>query len=157
MKAATKTSIIALTCLGLTFAVTTGACGRHHPGPEVDINKVKKFATFKLDDKLDDLKATDEQRKQLHAIKDRVIDTIWASRDEHKQAKQIFLAELAKDQPDPDKLHRLLDERIDALKPKLHEGLDTLLEVHATLTPEQRGLIKEKIQEHHKARGCFGH
>lgn len=154
MKASTKISIVAVTAVALFAGVAVAACGgpRHgHFTPE----RLEKMVSWKLDDVMDELDATDAQREQLTAIKDRVMVRLAEERAAHEGMRPEFLLELAKDQPDPDKLHQLVDTRLEQLRPKLHEAVDVALEVHAVLTPKQRAQIKQHVEERHAERGCM--
>ena len=48
------------------------------------------------------------------------------------------LTELKKDSADANKLHDLVDARMDEMRDKMHGLVDGLIEIHGTLTPEQR-------------------
>lgn len=157
MKASTKISIVAVTAVALLAGVAVAACGGPRHG-RFDMERVDKMISWKLDDVMDELEATDAQRQQLVAIKDRVMVRLAEERAAHEGMRPEFLLELAKDQPDPDKLHQLVDTRLEQLRPKLHEAVDVALEVHAVLTPEQRDRIEQHVKERHAKRGgCMFH
>ena len=152
MKKNVKISIVSATAIALLAGVAVTACGGPRHG-RFDLERADKMVSWKLDDVMDELEATDVQREQLVAIKDRVFVRLAEEREAHKGMQPEFLLELAKDQPDPDKLHKLVDDKLEQLRPKLHEAVDVALEVHAVLTPEQRDKIEQRVKEHHAKRG----
>jgi len=154
MKTRIKIGIASLTAVALGAGLLVAACGGPRHG-RFNAERLDQIVSWKLDDVMDELDATATQREQLVAIKDRVMRRLAEEHRAHQADKHEILLELAKDQPDPDRLHKLLDEKIDAARPKLHEALDVALEVHAVLTPEQRAQIKQHVQEHSAKRGCM--
>jgi len=154
MKAKVKISIVAVTAVALLAGLAVAACGGPRHG-RFDLERVDKMVSWKLSDVMDELEATDAQREQLVAIKDRVMVRLAEERAAHQAMRPEFLLELAKDQPDPDKLHKLVDAKLEQLRPKLHEALDVALEAHAVLTPEQRAKIVQHVKEHHEKSGCM--
>ena len=141
MNKVTKIGLLAIAVVALV-SLSVGACHRHRPhhNPE----KANKFVTWKINDTLDDLEATEAQRQKILSIKDDLFQQILTMRQNGQGDKWALVQELQSDQPNGEKLHRLLDKHIDALRVTAHRGVDALLEVHGTLTPEQRAqLIKE--------------
>ena len=59
--------------------------------------------------------------------------------------KQELLEQWNSDQPDAERLHQLIDQRIAAYGKVAHEVVDGMLEAHATLNAEQRAEIGEMI------------
>jgi periplasmic protein CpxP/Spy len=157
MKCGTKglwIGVASLALVGLAAGVALGGPfgGKH------SAERLKQIVSWKVDDLLDELKVTPDQRTQLLAIKERAFERVLAVHEGHARDKAEIVAELLRDQPDPDKLHKLLDQKLDALRPELHEGLDLVLEAHAVLTPAQRAELAKRIEEHHaEHRGFFGH
>ena len=58
------------------------------------------------------------------------------------------IGEWIKDEPDADRVHAIIDERIEAFRAVAHKAADEALATHALLTPEQRAEIGERIREH---------
>jgi periplasmic protein CpxP/Spy len=136
------------------FVVLTGfhgGCG-WHGGHGRDPAAMAAFVTDRLDDALDDLDATDAQRQQIHAVKDRLLARGQALRGGHEAAHAEVLAQWKAEQPDRAKLHALVDTRIEEMRAFAHEAVDGAVEVHGVLTPEQRAEVAEKIERRHGRR-----
>lgn len=151
MKKALLVALGALS-LGVGYLALTGfhggggGCGhgRHDPA------RMERMITSHIEDTLDDLGATPEQRTRILAIKDRVVAK---GKELHVQGGQGGLRqELAAqwDSPTPDtaRVHAIIDQRGDAMKGFAHEVADALAEVHSVLTPEQRAKLSKKIHRH---------
>ncbi len=112
-----------------------------------DPERIKQMITWKLDDKLDDLDATDAQKKSVHAVKDRLFEDGLRLAQEHKATRMEVLTQLESPNPDAQKLHAVVDERIDAARAFAHKVVDAALEVHRILTPEQRKELSTEYRE----------
>ncbi|NMO20872.1 periplasmic heavy metal sensor [Pyxidicoccus fallax] len=112
-----------------------------------DPERIRQMITWKLDDKLDDLDATDAQRQSINAVKDRLFDEGKQLMEEQHSARAEAFTQLASDNPDAQKLHSLVDVRIDAMRAFAHKLTDAVLEVHRTLTPEQRKELATEYRE----------
>lgn len=123
-----------------------GGCGRHH-GPRSP-EEVQAMVGEHLDDALARLKATDAQKQQLHAIKDKLVADGLALRQDHDAVRAELLAQWKADRPDAARLHALVDLRIDALRAFAHEAVDSGIQAHGVLTPEQRAQVTARIERH---------
>jgi Spy/CpxP family protein refolding chaperone len=123
------------------FAFRGGHGWGHNP------ERIKQMVTWRLNDKLDDIDATDAQRQSINAVKDRLFDEGAALMEEQKGARAEAFNQLASENPDPQKLHALVDARIDAMRAFAHKMTDAALEVHGTLTPEQRKELADEFRE----------
>jgi periplasmic protein CpxP/Spy len=134
-----------LSTLLVTAVVVTGALTltafRHHGDPS-------RFVTNRVEDMLDDVKATDAQRQQIHAIVDKVIADGKALHASHADAKNQLLAQWQADQPDAAQVHSIVDARADSMKQFADEVADAVLQVHGILTPDQRAIVTKKLQRH---------
>jgi protein CpxP len=119
-------------------------CGHHRHDPA----HMEKMITHRVDDALDDLKATPEQRQAILAVKDRLVASARARHADHRAVtgEAIGLWEAASF--DRARAHALVDARIDALRAMAHEAVDGVADVHATLTPEQRAQVTKKLRRH---------
>jgi len=106
----------------------------HRPNPE----KMRKFIDFKVNDVLDDLKATETQRTQVHAIKDRLLAEGKALHENRSADRALLLEQWKSEAPDAARIHTLVDQRADQMKDFAHKVADAALELHRLLTPEQR-------------------
>ncbi len=140
-------SVAVLAALAAGFVLLTGfrgGCGGHHSDPA----RVDKMVTAHLDDALDDLKATDAQRAQILALKDKLLKDVAALHQGQADAKKALLAQWDSATPDRAAVHALVDARIDALRAFAHEAADAGLDLHGTLTPDQRARISKKVHRH---------
>ncbi|MCP3142801.1 Spy/CpxP family protein refolding chaperone [Pyxidicoccus xibeiensis] len=121
--------------------------GGHH-GFGRDPERIKQMVTWKLNDKLEDLDASEAQTKSINAVKDRLFDEGVQLMQEQRAARTEALTQLESANPDAQKLHSLVDARIDAFRAFAHKATDALLEVHRTLTPAQRNELFTEYREH---------
>jgi Spy/CpxP family protein refolding chaperone len=112
-----------------------------------DPERIKQMVTWKMDDKLEDLDATADQKKAVHAVKDRLFDEGKVLATEHQATRLEVLTQLESDYPDAQKLHSLVDARIDAVRAFAHKVVDAAIEVHRVLTPEQRKELSTEYRE----------
>jgi Spy/CpxP family protein refolding chaperone len=124
-----------------------GGCGGHHAHGR-DPAEVAAFVTDRVDDALDDLDATPEQRQRIHAVKDRLLSEGMKLRGTRGETHREVLAQWDAAQPDAARLHALVDARIDEMRAIAHQGVDAAVEVHGVLTPEQRARVSRKMHRH---------
>ena len=135
---------------GLIAAIVSigavGCRGHHgHRSPQ----KMYKFMTWGIEDALDDLDATETQRKAIHAVKDRLFERVQAVHGDRKEIRSTLLAEWNKETPDAEVMHRLVDAKADELRALAHEAVDEMVGVHGVLDAKQRAQIAKRIKEHH--------
>lgn len=139
---------LAVALVATGFVLLTGfrgGCGGHGHGGH-DPARMAAFVTNHLDDELDDLDATPEQRARIHAVKDRLLARGQALREGRSETHAEVLAQWRSETPDAAKLHAMVDERFEAMRLLAHEAVDGGVEVHGTLTPEQRAEVTKKIE-----------
>ncbi|RYZ37299.1 MAG: periplasmic heavy metal sensor [Myxococcaceae bacterium] len=142
-----KTLVIAGTAVVAVTMLTGFGWGRHHRGTP-DPARIHQMVTWKLDDKLDDLDATEAQRTSIHAVKDRLLTEGQGLMQGQQAARAEAVTQLTSDTPDAAKLHALVDARVDAARAFAHKAVDAVLEVHRTLTPAQRQELAGDFREH---------
>jgi periplasmic protein CpxP/Spy len=142
-----KTLAIAGTAIVAVTLLTGFGFGRHHRGTP-DPERIRQMVTWKLDDKLDDLNATEAQRSSIHAVKDRMLTEGQAMMADQKAARAEALTQLESATPDAAKLHALVDARVDAFRAFAHKATDAVLEIHRTLTPAQRQELTQEVRAH---------
>ncbi|MFN0063260.1 MAG: Spy/CpxP family protein refolding chaperone [Myxococcaceae bacterium] len=135
--------------LGLSAlaVVALSAWGPHACG-KPDAARKARFVTAMVDDTLDDLDATDEQRAAVHGLKDRLLAEGFALRDDNKAARTQFLTQWQSAQPNTTELHTLVDSRMTAVTAFAHKLADAALELHTILTPAQRAELGERMAKH---------
>jgi periplasmic protein CpxP/Spy len=136
-------SLTALLAAGVAVAGFTG-CGHHRPDPA----RMERMVTHRVDDALDDLKATPEQRQKITAVKDRLLASARAMRGDHQATVKEALGLWEAASFDRARALALVDARLDAMRAMAHEAVDAAAEVHATLTAEQRAEVARRIHRH---------
>jgi Spy/CpxP family protein refolding chaperone len=136
-------SFTALLAAGVAVLGATG-CGHHRPDPA----RMEKLVTSRVDDALDDLKATPEQRQAITAVKDRLLVSARALRGDHQATATEALGLWEAASFDRSRALALVDARLDAMRTMAHEAVEAAAEVHATLNPEQRAQVARKLHRH---------
>jgi len=94
---------------------------------------------------------TPDERKaraqMLNAVKDRLFDEGAKLAQEQHAVRSEVVTQLESATPDAQRLHALVDERIEAMRAFAHKAADAALEVHGTLTPEQRKALATEFRE----------
>ena len=108
--------------------------------------RMKQFVTWRIDDAMDELNATDAQRGQVARVRDRVFADAAPLAESKERVKGELLAQLEAPRPDASRLHALVDERIDAARAFAHKVVDAAVELHGIFTAEQRAKIAAKIR-----------
>ncbi|MFL5302937.1 MAG: Spy/CpxP family protein refolding chaperone [Anaeromyxobacteraceae bacterium] len=133
------------------LALATAALGltafRH--GGHGDPARMQQFIDNRLSSMLDEIKATDAQRQQITAIKDKLVADHKALRASHADVKKELLAQWQADKADAAKVHAIVDDRANGMKSFADEVADALIQVHDILTPDQRAQVATKVQSHH--------
>jgi Spy/CpxP family protein refolding chaperone len=106
--------------------------------------------TDRLDDVLDDVDASPEQRTRIHAVKERLLAAGQQAKGGHREVHEALRAEWGAEQPDAARLHALVDARAEEMKAFAHQAVDGAVEVHGILTPEQRAKIARKAERWHR-------
>jgi Spy/CpxP family protein refolding chaperone len=126
-------------------ALAFGAYGAHGGGRHAI---VKRMVVAAIDDVLDEAKVTAEQRRAIHAARDRVLAVAEETRAGRHAHLEEALALFEADQPDParvEALHRQADEERQRVREAIHAAI---LEAHAVLTPAQRKVVADRIRSH---------
>jgi Spy/CpxP family protein refolding chaperone len=109
---------------------------------------VHKFVDFVVNEKLDEIKATDEQRQKVREIKDRLMKDGHALRANHGALHADLVKLLEQDQVDAAQVKALVHQRTDALVRFADEAAEAAVELHGVFTPEQRKQLLADLREH---------
>jgi Spy/CpxP family protein refolding chaperone len=139
--------LLAVGFVGLTGFGGGGWCGHRHGR---DPAAVAAFVTDRVDDALDDVDATPDQRTRIHAVKDRMLAAAKEVHADQQATHDALLAEWKSPTPDAAKLHALVDARVEEMRKLAHEAVDAGVEVHGILTPEQREKVTKKVERWHR-------
>lgn len=125
-----------------------GGCGGHGHGR--DPARLAAFVNDRVDDLLDDVDATPEQRTRIHAIKERMLAAGKQAHEGREEVHATVLEAWKAETPDPAKLHALVDARAEAFRKLAHEAVDAGVEAHGVLTPAQREKLAKKAERWHR-------
>ena len=110
-----------------------------------DPERMLSMVNARVEDALDDLDATPEQRTRVLALAERLLREGAVARDGHHEAVKALAGQWSQATPDAAAVHALVDARLDAVRKLAHQAADAGLELHGTLTPEQRAKVARKI------------
>lgn len=159
-----KTKLMVLAAGVAAFVMLSGfgpgaGCGRS-ADPQERFARVQQVVTNRLNDQLDELKATPDQRAKILAIKDRLVQQAQAQFEQRRQQgkadKQWAVDQLTSNSPDRNALYAKVDAKADQFKSIGHEVVDALVEVNAILTPTQRAQLKTKLESMSAREGGWG-
>ncbi len=95
----------------------------------------RRMGGYFLDRVLDELGADDKQRTQVRSIRERLFDGLRGLRGARKELLSNVLDRMAQDELDAAALDAATDELIGKARAQVRQAL---VDLHATLTPEQR-------------------
>lgn len=102
---------------------------------------------------------TEEQEVKAVRVKRKLRKQAKAMRQANKASMGEAINELSKPTPDKARLHAIVDKSLASAAKLAHAAIDQFLEVHATLTSDQRQQLvenarkaKERMQQNRKAR-----
>lgn len=111
-----------------------------------------KFLDFAVDQKLDEIGATDVQKEKVRAVKDRLLKSAHALRETREPMREEIVALLQKDSLEPGELKAAVHARAESFVKLADEAADAVAELHGILTPEQRAQLLKDLSEHHQSR-----
>ncbi len=140
-------SAVLLLSAGLVAATRDGG---FHKGFHKDPERMRAMVEWKVNDMLDEIDADDTQRESILGSVNTLFDEGMALRGDKDDHKELIHQELAKDNPDREKLQAMIDGKLDKARTFSEKVLDTVLDIHSELTPEQREKLMELVDEHHR-------
>ena len=141
-----------LTLAGLAGVVALAGWGRcGHPCSRDPAERAAMVRAV-VDDALDDLSATDDQRTRIHAVEERMLAKAATLHAERETIRAELMAQWQSPTADRARLHAMVDQRFEELKALAHEAVDAGVEVHDVLTPEQRAKVTAKMERLHRWR-----
>ena len=144
----TKNKLLIAGSAVLAVVLLSGFRGGHFGGGRHDPERVKQMITWRMDDRLEDLKATEEQKQALHGLKDSLFEDGKRLFEENKGARAQLLEQWESANPDSRAVHAQVDARVDAFRAFAHKVADAALQAHRILTPEQRQQVTAGVREH---------
>jgi periplasmic protein CpxP/Spy len=137
-------AVLGIGGIALLGAFRPGGPGHGHGDPARMEQRIGRH----LDQVLDDIDATPEQRQQILAVKDRLLEKGKALHGGRREAMKDLLAQWQSPTLDPAAVHAKIDARAKEMQAFAHEAADALVEVHGILTPAQREKVARKWQRH---------
>ncbi|MFO8070786.1 MAG: hypothetical protein R6V85_02825 [Polyangia bacterium] len=122
--------------------------GRRLHHLERDPAKLESFVLWRINESLDDVDATDVQRRAILSRARLVIRDAVALHEEHEADHDEIMAELESGRPDADWLHEMLDRRFEEVRAFAHRSLDRTLEAYGLLDETQRSILLEDFEDH---------
>jgi len=147
------TGSASLLSLGAWTVHERGGFRCHRGGARAEM--VHKFIDFAVNEKLDEIDATAEQRQKVQEIKERLLKEGHDLREGRQELREELLTLLSQDKPDPARVRALVHQRTDAFARFADDAIDALLELHGTFTPAQRAQLLEHAREHMASRHRF--
>jgi protein CpxP len=122
-----------------------GGLRGHGRDPEM----VHKFIQFAVNEKLDAIEATPEQRQKVQAVSDRLLQEAKALRQGKRELHDELFLLLAQEEPDAARVKALVRSRVQEFSRFADDATDGLLELHRTFTPEQRAQLLADARARH--------
>jgi Spy/CpxP family protein refolding chaperone len=141
-------AVVSVLAVGLAGAALRAWA--HGPGgPGMHGWMMKRMVSAALDEALDQAKVTAEQRASIHASRDRAFSAFEAHRSDRGGHREQVLALFEADRVDPaqlEALHAQMEERHRTVRTAVTQAI---VEIHDTLTPEQRRVVAQFVRSHH--------
>ena len=132
------------------FVALTGFRGGCGHGPGNDPAQMAAFVNARVDDLLDDVDATPDQRTKIHTITNRMLESAKEAHAGHDEVRATVLGQWKADSMDRKALHDLVDARADVLRKLAHQAVDATADAHDVLTPPQREKLAKKAERWHR-------
>ncbi len=110
-------------------------------------DRIMQIITWRLDDRLDAIHATDDQRSAMYDLKDKLFKDAGAMRAKIRANRAEIVKEWQKDLPDADRINELIDTNMELRTDFAHKLAEAILKAHDILTPKQRKQIVEHINK----------
>jgi Spy/CpxP family protein refolding chaperone len=142
-----KIPILALAGTGLMSAGAWGVYAHGGFRGHGDHALMHKFVEFAVNEKLDEVGATEAQKQKVLEIKDRLMKDGHPLREGHRELREKLFALLEQDNMDPAQVKALVREHTEALTRFADEAASALVELHGVFTPEQRRQLLADARE----------
>ena len=119
-----------------------------YSGKSWDGDKLERFVEWKIDDMLDEVDATDEQRGQVRAITTAALADMEEFRDFKREIRQDLIAAFSKETVDRTELELLRQRKMETADRASQRLLTALADAAEVLTPAQRTELAEEWKSH---------
>ena len=107
-------------------------------------DKFERFVEWKIDDMLDEVDATDDQRTQVHAIATAAIADMGEFREFKREGRQALVEALTQETIDREALEALRLRKLETADRASQRLVTALADVAEVLTPAQRAELAEE-------------
>lgn len=140
MKKLMVVSMAAVAALSLT------ACG----GGGRSAARMEKMAELRLEDALDRIDATPQQRARAQQLMKQVLTDAAPLAKQGQQTREALLEQWRSPTVDSARVHSLVNAQLDAVRVFADQAVDVAIEVHDLLTPQQREHVTRRIEALHR-------
>jgi len=140
----TLTIITILTLLGLGALLFTGC---HHRGPN-------RGADFMVDYMTEALDLTEDQEAMANAFKDEIFAKAKEMHADKKQMHAEIKTQLSSEAIDTERVKALMIEHRTGMETVMDLAVERIAEFHATLSPEQRTKLINKLEKWERRHNC---
>ena len=109
----------------------------------------KDFVMWKMDRIIKELNLNPSQQAKWDAFRKDVESRIDSRAGKRSEIHEAVRAELSRQNPDLSKVTPLIHSQIDDMSQFGHDLVNRIGELYQDLTPEQKGLVAKKLEEHH--------
>ena len=142
MKRSVKIPLFAaLASLVVVVGATTIASAHGGPGARGG------FGAMRLMRFIHDLDLTEAQEVKVVRLRRQLRETHQAQREAMRSDMDAVMSELEKPTPDRAAIRATVDRALERMRTNAYQAVDAFLDLHATLTPEQRAQIKTRVAE----------
>ena len=136
-----------VTAMALISVLAVG-CGHGHKN--ITPERAKKMASWKIEDTLDKVDASDRQIATFENAADAVIDDIFEMKKSHHGKHAQLADELARETPDEQKILALVDEHLEEVRDVAHNSVETMLKAWNTLSVAQKKQLIAELEAEHR-------
>lgn len=126
-----------LGALGATAGSALARPGGHHGGPPV----------MKLGKLIASLDLTEAQESALLDLREDMVSEFKASRSDHKDELEAIVSGIKSGSVDRDAVHALIDTAAAERTALAHQATDRVLDIYDTLSPEQKTVLQERLDD----------
>ena len=121
-----------------------------HSGKSWDGDKFERFVEWKIDDMLDEVDATDNQRNQIHAIVMAAVADLQEVRNLKREIRHDLIAAFSNETVDRNELELLRQRKMETVDRMSQRALTALADAAEVLTPAQRQELVTEWKSHRR-------
>ena len=144
---ATIAGALVLVVGGMTWSAVA------HSGKSWDGDRFERFVEWKIDDMLDEVDASDDQRERVRAIATAAIADMGEFREFKREGRQALVEALTQETVDREALETLRQNKLETADRASQRLLTALADAAEVLTPAQRAELVEEWESrdwHHR-------